>query len=81
MELNETIEMMQSADYKERFEAEYYQLMIRIEKLDTMLNRWDAGELDFEPTCPYDMLAAQLAAMRSYIFIMRMRAELEGIKF
>ena len=29
MELNETIEMMQSADYKERFKAEYYQLKIR----------------------------------------------------
>ena len=26
MELKETIEMMTSADYKERFKAEYYQL-------------------------------------------------------
>lgn len=29
MELKDTVEMMLSADYKERFKAEYYQLKIR----------------------------------------------------
>lgn len=28
MELNDTAEMMNSADYKERFRAEYYQIVI-----------------------------------------------------
>ena len=37
MELKDTIQMMQSADYKERFKAEYYQTVIRYEKLDAML--------------------------------------------
>ena len=36
MELNETIEMMTSNDYKERFKAEFYQLKIRICKLDSI---------------------------------------------
>ena len=29
MELKETVEMMNSADYKERFKAEYQQVVIR----------------------------------------------------
>lgn len=44
MELKETIDMMNSAEYKERFKAEYYQLVIRKEKLEAMLelNYWTA---------------------------------------
>ena len=30
MKLNDTIEMMNNADYKERFKAEYYQLKVRV---------------------------------------------------
>lgn len=33
MELKDTIAMMQSEDYKERFKAEYYQIVIRYQKL------------------------------------------------
>ena len=32
MELKDTIELMNSADYKERFKAEYFQTKIRYEK-------------------------------------------------
>ena len=52
MNLKDTIEMMRSEDYKQRFKAEYYQLKIRTEKLKAMLDKWDAGELSFKPTCP-----------------------------
>ena len=41
MELNETIEMMTSNDYKERFKAEFYQLKIRICKLDNMVSKYN----------------------------------------
>ena len=51
MTLNDTVTMMDSADYKERFRAEYYQLVIRYKKLLAMLDKWDTGELNFEPTC------------------------------
>ena len=37
MELKDTVSLMQSADYKERFKAEYYQLVIRYKKLKAML--------------------------------------------
>ncbi len=35
-ELKDTIEGMTSADYKERFKAEYQQVKIRYDKLDAM---------------------------------------------
>lgn len=52
MTLKDTVEMMNSDDYKERFKAEYYQLEIRVNGLKKMLYKWDNGELDFTPTCP-----------------------------
>lgn len=39
MELRDTVVMMESADYKERFKAEYYQNAIRCEKLKAMLDK------------------------------------------
>ena len=39
MELKDTVEMMGSEDYKERFKAEYCQVKIRYEKLMYMLER------------------------------------------
>lgn len=40
MELKQTVEMMNSADYKERFKAEYMQVVIRYKKLANMLEKW-----------------------------------------
>ena len=80
MNLNDTIVMMNSSDYKERFLAEYKQLDIRIGKLAGMLSAWDAGELSFTPTCSYDLLEAQLNAMKTYAYFLRARAEIEGVE-
>ena len=79
LNLNETVEMMNSPDYKERFKAEVYQLDIRINKLLTMLSAWEAGELSFQPTCSYDLLAAQLDSMKVYRHFLCERAKIEGI--
>lgn len=40
MELADTAEMMMSKDYKERFRAEYCQVVIRYQKLKAMLEKW-----------------------------------------
>lgn len=80
MELKDTIEMMQSADYKERFKAEYWQTKIRYTKLHNMLIKADAHTLDFTPTCPLDLLRDQKAAMGKYLYHLEVRAEIEGIK-
>lgn len=78
-ELKDTIEMMENADYKERFKAEYYQNVIRYEKLKTMLNKWDRDELNFEPTCPRSTYNMQIRAMTDYIAVLEARAVMEEI--
>lgn len=79
VELKETVEMMNSADYKERFKAEYQQVFIRCQKLAAMLEKWDSGELNFEPTCPRSTYNMQIRAMTDYIAVLEARAVMEGI--
>ena len=66
MELKDTINGMISDDYKERFIAEYQQVKIRLEKLETMLDRLEKGELDFTPKCKRSTLERQAIIMRGY---------------
>ena len=75
MELKDTIEMMGSADYKERFRAEYLQLKIRINGLRNMLKKYKAGTLTFKPFC-----SGQLKAMEMYAQYLKERAEIENIE-
>lgn len=79
MELKDTIEMMNSADYKERFKAEYQQVFIRHSKLTVMLDKWDKGELDFTPTCPRSTYVLQIRAMEDYIAVLQARAVMEDV--
>jgi hypothetical protein len=79
LELADTVALMNSPDYKERFIAEYFQLNIRIDKLRNMLNRYHNGTLDFTPSCPISLLEAQLDSMVVYIGYLRERAKHEGI--
>ena len=79
MELKDTVEMMISEDYKERFKAEYCQVKIRYGKLKYMLERWDNDNLDFIPTCPRSTYDLQISAMKDYIAILEARAVMEGI--
>ncbi|MBQ2785931.1 MAG: hypothetical protein IJF02_05460 [Oscillospiraceae bacterium] len=79
MELRDTAEMMKSADYKERFKAEYYQTKIRYEKLHNMCIKYEAGTLDFAPTCELSLLKEQKAAMGNYLRCLEVRAEIEGV--
>ena len=80
MELKDTIEMMTSEDYKERFKAEYYQTKIRYGKLKYMLEGWDDGTLGFIPICPRSTYDLQISAMTDYIAILEARAVMEGIE-
>jgi len=80
MELKNTVEMMESTDYKERFKAEYYQLAIRYKKLAAMLEQWDNGTLPFSPTCPRFLYYFQIRSMLEYICALRARATLEHIE-
>lgn len=79
MELKDTVLLMNSADYKERFKAEYQQVVIRYQKLKGMLEKWDNGELNFEPTCPRSTYNIQIKAMTDYIAILEARAVMENV--
>ncbi len=78
-ELIETAALMCSIDYKERFRAEYFQLLIRYTKLKKLVADWSKGILTFEPTCPLSTYQLQLGAMNTYLTVLEARAKMEGI--
>lgn len=79
MTFEETAKAMLSDDWRERVLAEYWQLEVRIDRLECMLNKWHMGKLKFIPNTPYRILVAQLAAMEAYRAILAERIEIEGI--
>lgn len=79
MKLADTVEMMNSSDYKERFKAEYAQLAIRYYGLRNMLEKWDNGILEFEPTCPRSTYNLQIKAMTDYIAVLEARAVMKNV--
>lgn len=80
MQLKDTVDMMYSDDYKERFRAEYWQTKIRYDKLDAMTVKYEAGTLNFTPSCSLELLKEQKAYMGNYIRCLKIRAEIEGIE-
>lgn len=79
-ELKDTVEMMNSADYKERFKAEYCQTKIRYERLHKMTIQYEAGTLKFKPSCSLELLNEQKKHMGLYLHALEVRAEIEGIE-
>jgi hypothetical protein len=83
-----TVEGMLSADYKERFKAEYKQLKIRVEKLNDFCNKIEAArgpaehrDAVEEPKhdCSFELLTHQLMVMREYLHDLEIRAVIEKI--
>ena len=79
MKLSDTLDMMNRADYKERFKAEYLQLNFRAIGLKNLLDNWDNGELNFTPSCPRGIYNDQMEYMTNYMTVLANRAYLEGI--
>lgn len=77
--LKDTVDIMCSMDYKERFIAEYKQLEIRILGLEKMIDNWDHDELNFTLTCPRSTYDLQLRAMKDYYAVLQMRSVMEDI--
>lgn len=84
MELKETVELMNSEDYKERFVAEYHQVKIRYEKLKNFCNKIEAEEmLGKEVTkhdCPLELLREQQKYMGLYLSVLEKRALIENVE-
>lgn len=84
MELKETVELMNSKDYKERFVAEYHQVKIRYEKLKNFCNKIEVEEmLGKEVTkhdCPLELLREQQKYMGLYLSVLETRALIENVE-
>ena len=79
MNLTDTVELMNGSDFKDRFRAEYFQLSIRLSKLEKMLCEMKAGALTFTPKCSYELLHEQAVYMRQYKRVLEERVKIEGI--
>jgi len=79
IELKQTVNLMRSTDYKERFQAEYLQTKIRYDKLHKMIIKYEAGTLNFTPSTPLAILEKQACFMGNYLKQLEIRAEIEGV--
>ena len=83
MELKETVKLMNSDSYKDRFIAEYWQTKIRYEKLKDFNNKIEAAIVSCtaepEHDCPLHLLQEQQAAMGKYLHMLELRAVIEKI--
>ena len=78
-DLKDTVAMMNSEDFKERFRAEYFQTKIQYEKLHAMTIKYEAGTLNFTPSCSLELLNEQKRHMGNYLHCLEVRAEIEKI--
>lgn len=75
----ETGSMMLSDDYKERMKAEYWQVKHRYDSLHRMVVKYEAGTLDFTPSCSLELLKEQKAAIGKYLYVLEVRAQIENV--
>ena len=66
-------------DYKVRMVSEYKELKEKYNKLHSMLVKHDAKKLGFKFNCPVELLREQCGYMGKYLYILEVRAEIEGI--
>lgn len=79
-ELVDSVKLMLSEDYKERFIGEFIQVRNRYFNLKRMVEMWDNGILSFTPTCSREIYNFQLKGMLEYMDILVIRARIEGIE-
>lgn len=79
-ELESTYVGMISSDWKERLKAEWAQLCIRMERLDTFRDGFREDAIDFVPKWDERLLCDQLRAMRNYRDCLLQYAKFEGVE-
>lgn len=79
MSIQDTVSLMLSDNYKDRFCAEYFQTKERYQRLHLMIVKYEVDALGFQPDCPLDLLKRQAKAMGEYLYVLEMRAQLEKI--
>lgn len=77
--LEETVDLMLSADPDDQFKAEYFQLENRFIALNELLAEWDVGRLDPVPKGDRYTYGQALGAMRTYLQTLALLAKARGI--
>lgn len=80
MLMSETFEKSVSNDWKDRLQAEWAQLCIRMDRLDNFRDAFRKDEIDFVPKWDERLLCDQLRAMRVYRDCLLAYARLEGVE-
>ena len=79
MELSDTVSLMTSDDWRERFKAEYLQTKIRCKKLESMIRKLNVVTFVYVPESYRDILINQLHIMQTYLNVLKIRASIEDI--
>lgn len=66
-------------DWETRFKDEYKFAKNKYDKLHKMIVKYEAEVLTFTPKCSLELLKRQAKVMGEYLYILEMRAEIEGI--
>lgn len=80
MELKDTVDLMTSADWTDRFKAEYFQLKIRYEKLHKMIVMREVGKQTFNTPIPLESWKEQAHHMGMYLYELEKQAAIHGIE-
>ena len=79
-ELKDTIGLMTSYDWKDRFVAEYLQTKIRYEKLHKLIVKREVGKHGFYTPIPMTSWKEQAYHMGLYLFELEKQAVIHGIE-
>lgn len=80
VQIQDTVDLMISDDYKDRFRAEYWQTKNRYDKLMRMINDFMVGKLGFDPDTPIEILIMQANYMADYLMVLESRAKIEKVR-
>jgi len=80
MELKDTIDLMTSSEWADRFKAEYLQTKIRYEKLHKMIVMREVGKQTFNTPIPLESWKEQAHHMGMYLYELEKQAAIHGIE-
>ena len=80
MELKDTIGLMSSDYWNDRFVAEYLQTKIRYEKLHKLIVKREVGKRGFDTPVPIESWKKQAHHMGLYLYELEKQAVLHGIE-
>ena len=66
--------------WQDRMKREYHETKERYEKLHRMITKYEAGVLEFTPTCSIELLRRQKRHMGEYLHDLEIRGFVEGVE-